>query len=234
LLQTLAALLDQHPKAGIAYVHTELIDAAGHALGSAHHYLSGLGRNWELSFHRNGREEIAEYLGLLNTIPNASAVLFRREAYLQAGPANPALRSTGDWIQWFRILQHWDVAYCAGTLNWRRCHEASVTALTLKTVSGLADYLSVWRETKWFLTGTNRERLCDRLTNDLLALSNYPALPWRTIFGILAAAWRVERRAVMHSVPSLMRWKLKRFLYRALVAILGEKRIQAILLAARS
>jgi glycosyltransferase involved in cell wall biosynthesis len=227
LLQTLAELLDRHPHAGIAYGHSELIDSAGNRTGSAHEFLSVLGRDWRQSFYRNGREEIAGAMGFLNCIPNASAVVFRHQAYLQAGPAMPELRSTGDWMQWFRILKNWDVAYCAETLNLRRNHPDSVTASTLKSVSGLTDYLSVWQETRPYLDATGRLLLLERLTADLLLLRQHPNTSIRTLCRILTVAWRVEPRAVRRSLPALVRCQLLRSLRHVVVAILGEERMRA-------
>lgn len=217
MLGALVNLLDRHSRAGIAYTHSELIDPAGSPMGSAHEFLAILGWDWHQPFLLDGREAISSGLGLLNIVPNASAVVFRREAYLQAGPARADLRSTGDWMQWFNILKNWDLAYRGETLNRRRNHPASVTASAVRSVSGLADYLAVWTETRTYLSAANRSRLSAILKARLLSLRDYANLPIQTTSRLLMSAWPVDSRAVMAALPGLAGWHVKRCLPRFVV-----------------
>jgi hypothetical protein len=63
-------------------------------------------------------------------IPNASAVVFRRRAYLAAGPADASLRLCGDWLVWSRICLAGGVAFVAEPLNRFRQHGGTVRAST--------------------------------------------------------------------------------------------------------
>ena len=59
-------------------------------------------------------------------MPNASAVLFRRDVYLQAGGAPAEMRLSGDWMTWVRMLIISDVAFIPASLNYFRQHDSSV------------------------------------------------------------------------------------------------------------
>jgi glycosyltransferase involved in cell wall biosynthesis len=73
----------------------------------------------------------AANLGLRNLIPNVSAVLWRREALLQALDAVPDLASwqlAGDWRLYLALAaQEGSVAYVAAPLNTHRRHGGGVT-----------------------------------------------------------------------------------------------------------
>lgn len=128
LLEALAARLDAHPAAGLSYCNSWLVDENDVRVGS----MAGVyrsfpgGERWTRDFVNNGASELRQHLAALNTIPNASAVLVRRDAYLSAGGADPSFSLCGDWLLWSRILRRWDVAYCAEPLNLFRRHGATV------------------------------------------------------------------------------------------------------------
>jgi len=121
-LATLVPLLDAQPKVGLAYCQSRMVDELGRPLGLT----ADWGRpdechRWSGDYVADGREECRGYLLYRNTIPNASAVLFRRELYQHIGGADESYRVSGDWAMWIAMLLKSDVAYCAQPLNcWRR------------------------------------------------------------------------------------------------------------------
>jgi len=82
--------------------------------------------HWQQSFVANGRDECGRYLLWKNTIPNTSAVLFRRQVFLQAGGARSNLRLAGDWLTWVEMLLLSDLAFTPERLNFFRHHPSSV------------------------------------------------------------------------------------------------------------
>ncbi len=73
------------------------------------------------------------------TIPNASAVVLRRNVLRAAEPFPDRLRLCGDWLLWMRVLSRSDVAYCARPLNyWRQdtSHSRASDAGTLEWLEG--------------------------------------------------------------------------------------------------
>ena len=126
LLETLVAVLDQHSSVGVAECDTQLITASGEVVGTVQRdaYPEATDR-WRQNFLANGREEVRRFLYLQNTIPSASAVLFRRSVYLAAGPADSTLRLAGDWLQWVKLLLHCDRYFVAKAMNLSRLHSAT-------------------------------------------------------------------------------------------------------------
>ena len=82
---------------------------------------------WEADYVSSGDEEIALALSQQNTIPNASAVLLRRTAALQAVPAALEFKNCGDWAFYLELARRGKFAYIRANLNYFRRHDASTT-----------------------------------------------------------------------------------------------------------
>jgi glycosyltransferase involved in cell wall biosynthesis len=65
-----------------------------------------------------------KYLSAINLIPNASAVLFSRELYLESGGAPPGFRYAGDWVAWLSMAKLSDIAFVSNPYNYYRSHPA--------------------------------------------------------------------------------------------------------------
>ena len=132
LLATLVGLLDAHPNAGLAYCQSLQVDAAGVVMGSLEEHTSDLKEpaRWQQRFVNAGRDECGRFLLWKNTVPNASAVVFRRAVFQHAGGAPTDMRLAGDWLVWARILLRSDVAYTPEALNYFRYHASTARART--------------------------------------------------------------------------------------------------------
>jgi len=130
LLEALVAVLDAHPNVGLAYCDSWLVDEHDRVTGSffeqpdVREWVDT--RRWHQDFVRSGREECLTSLAVLNTIPNASAVLFRRSLYQEAGGADESFRMAGDWVLWADLLSRADVGFVARHLNYWRQHPGTV------------------------------------------------------------------------------------------------------------
>jgi glycosyltransferase involved in cell wall biosynthesis len=86
---------------------------------------------WRRAFTEAGEDEIQRYLSVKNTIPNVSACVFRKEVLAEVlnehGDAIAALRNTGDWLAYLRVLERGRIAYDPRPLNRHRRHEGGVT-----------------------------------------------------------------------------------------------------------
>ena len=65
-----------------------------------------------------------------NTVPNASAVVFRKAVLHRVGGADESLRLCGDWKLWAAMALTGKVLYLAEPLNYFRFHDASVRSMT--------------------------------------------------------------------------------------------------------
>lgn len=126
----------------ISYAQSRFIGDEGQDLGSALTYTGRLWPNaFQHSFSMDGAEFNWRYMVGLNAIPNASAVLFRKDAFLSAGGANEAMRFCGDWDAWIRICSKGGVEYVSDELNYFRCH-ASTSRATGYTPKAAAEYFA--------------------------------------------------------------------------------------------
>jgi hypothetical protein len=70
---------------------------------------------------------VARYLAVKNVVPNASAVLVRRELLMDEGlwEGIERMRFCGDWLLWIRILARTSVVFLSEELNAFRHHAAT-------------------------------------------------------------------------------------------------------------
>lgn len=82
---------------------------------------------------RNGEEELSRVLSVYNTIPNVSAVVFKKDPKIDFHKIlNQAkkFRIAGDWYFYSEILLYGKIAYFKKPLNIHRLHKSSVTETT--------------------------------------------------------------------------------------------------------
>ncbi|HET9279189.1 MAG TPA: glycosyltransferase [Flavitalea sp.] len=73
---------------------------------------------WNSSYTNNGREEIVKALSRKNTIPNASAVVFKKKFF----PEVLSYKYCGDWLFWIKILESGNMTFIKQPLNYFRTH----------------------------------------------------------------------------------------------------------------
>jgi glycosyltransferase involved in cell wall biosynthesis len=130
LLGTLVPMLMANPKAGVAYCQSMVTDEHGQVGTDAVVWTQNLHpTRWYSDYVADGKEEVANYLLWQNTIPNASAVVFAKEIFLQAGRAPEQLKMCGDWWLWAHMLESAQVAYSAQRLNFFRTHAGTTRNL---------------------------------------------------------------------------------------------------------
>ena len=127
LLETLLTRMESNPGVGVAYCDSLRVLADGQ-VGVAYkeYYRQEDQNHWMNDFVASGREEILKFMIYRNTIPNASAVLFRKAIYDQVGGAPVEYRLCGDWMFWIKMLQVCDLIYVAAPLNYFRWHGGGV------------------------------------------------------------------------------------------------------------
>jgi len=98
---------------------------------SYHDYLAPVApRSWRAAYTADGRDEIRSALAVLNTIPNVSAVLFRRatlaEVFERHFEEIAGFRKAGDWVVYLRTLARGRIAFSPHPANRHRRHGGSV------------------------------------------------------------------------------------------------------------
>jgi glycosyltransferase involved in cell wall biosynthesis len=110
----------------LAYCASYRTDREGRIVGQ-HRWADSLDeRRWKADYINEGVAEIRAYLQFRNTIPNASAVVFKKSAIPDDTPYT-TFRYSGDWAFWLSILQKGKIAYLAEPLNYFRRGSQSLT-----------------------------------------------------------------------------------------------------------
>lgn len=117
-LERLVPKLDENPKAALAYSQSWIVDEEGRKTKVLDWYhVFGGGERWSKDFRNSGVDEITRFLAIQNTIPNASAVLFRTAAIDESGPAPEDMKICGDWLFWVNMLINSQLEFVAEPLN---------------------------------------------------------------------------------------------------------------------
>jgi glycosyltransferase involved in cell wall biosynthesis len=150
LLERLVKVLDDNVDVTFAYCRSQCVSTDDRILGFADSiFFPGVDpQRWLTDFNVNGQEECRTHLVRCNTVPNASAVLFRKLQYDQTGGADESLRLCGDWKLWASMALMGDVGYVAQPLNYFRLHDSSVTTTADQARVHVLEWLKV---TRWIL-----------------------------------------------------------------------------------
>ena len=111
-----------NPKVVLVYCQSKIIDGQGNIV--SHDNLKWTNDidsfRWSADYTSSGIDECAEYLSIKNTIPNASAVLFKKDIMDKIEWDIDKFKMTGDWMLWVKLLMNGDVAYVSDPLNYFR------------------------------------------------------------------------------------------------------------------
>lgn len=183
-LEKAVAILEKHPEVGLVYCHTLPVDINDRILDERFFlsYVSDLDAvRWLKDFTNSGIEEVRNYLSRKNTITNVSGVVFRREAYLQAGYAPESMRMCGDWMFYCHLLRHFDMAYLSEPLNFHRQHLAKQTMNSVLNLTYFREFLEVqeYLLKDFSLSSEQRALAFRRFLGewDRLVYSNYGRIP---------------------------------------------------------
>jgi glycosyltransferase involved in cell wall biosynthesis/SAM-dependent methyltransferase len=121
LLRTLLQSLESDSELVLAYVESRMIDEEGNDLGLPLAWTDDISaKRWRADYKNDGKAEIWQALTVKNTIPNASAVVFRSIPGL-AELVDESMTLCADWLFWVRLCHRGSIAYSSRPLNlWRQ------------------------------------------------------------------------------------------------------------------
>jgi glycosyltransferase involved in cell wall biosynthesis len=182
----------------IAFSQSRYIDESGTDLGSALGYTN---THWPglfgQDFLASGSEFNSKFMTVINVIPNASAVLFKRRALASTAAANEAMNYCGDWDFWTRIAEQGHVAFVAEELNGFRCHQQT-TRHKHHTPQATAEFLACRLRAQIPSEGTSEELNLQRLMQLLRRQDRYimgiapNSLDWRNFKQVYASYRRLD------------------------------------------
>lgn len=124
-LDTLIQILEKNQDACLAFCQSILIDKEDNLLHSfnVHYQFIFKTDRWEYDFCHDAQKECWGYMMLHNTIPNASAVIFRRRDLDKVLPVDGDFKLNGDWYFYVKLLSESKTfCYTAKPLNYFRYH----------------------------------------------------------------------------------------------------------------
>lgn len=229
LLEKLVPVLDQNPNVGIAYCRSQVVNANDEEIEAPFEEENADDPLWKEDFVMTGEQFKRRCMVFTNAVPNSSAVVFRRSVYQAAGGAYLKLRLAGDWITWFNLLQHCDIAYVAQPMNYFRAHLDNVRSRSARA--------GLWAEEKYRvalflaknlnLSEEELEKLRHKSMENWQHAIYYREIRvgWQRNARILRLARRLDRRVLgRFAWHTLYRWLLvtplfevARFLIRAVM-----------------
>ena len=122
------------PGVSMSYCESRQIDEHGRRL--CENYLDYVAdvdpMRWRSAYVADGTEEITGVLAIKNTIPNVSAVIFRRDAINRVLSEKLAFiqsfHRAGDWVTYLEVLARGKIAFTPHAANRHRRHAGSVIA----------------------------------------------------------------------------------------------------------
>jgi glycosyltransferase involved in cell wall biosynthesis len=135
--------------AGIVYCRSEMIDDLNQSIdlyGFSTMPDPNIYSKFGQSFTRQGSTFVMEYMLRNNFIPNASAVIFKRDKVcFSVFKIINNTRLLGDWLFWLHILKQTNIGYVYDILNKFRYHCNTVRSKTHYTATRLVEYRSLVR-----------------------------------------------------------------------------------------
>jgi glycosyltransferase involved in cell wall biosynthesis len=127
-LEVLLTQLDLHPELGLAYSQSYKVDEKGEVICSCKDIYPVI--SWDKVY--KGKDIVLNYMAGANLIPNASAVVFRKEIADQIDSTYTHFRLSGDWWFWCEMLLRSDIIHICQELNYFRFHANKVTVSSAK------------------------------------------------------------------------------------------------------
>ncbi|WP_179351888.1 glycosyltransferase family 2 protein [Winogradskyella vidalii] len=118
-------LISLNKASGIAYVQSVDVDTEGKKLSNRIDYTATFKPNiWTGDFTLNGIDFISKYLSVKNVIPNASAVVFKKELLSSNCFSTQLLtmKMCGDWLFWIQLASETNITFVNKNLNFFRHH----------------------------------------------------------------------------------------------------------------
>lgn len=215
LLERLTAVLDAEPEVAYAYCRSWSVTDDDRLDGFAGAHLNDVDpQRWTEDYCADGHEECRNYFVRATTVPNASAVVFRKAVYERVGGADESLRLCGDWKLWAAMALTGKVAYLAEPLNYFRSHGASVRSRTGRMNVDVMEYFDVIR---WVLAQVTPpkdvlEKLGEPVANMWVPAVMSTHVPLRVKRAILQSVWQIDPHPLRNAVRPAWKTIQRKFL----------------------
>ena len=98
---------------------------------------------WRKDYTNNLVQELEDGLAIKNTIPNASAVVFRKFNFEDYYEDIKDMTISGDWFFYLNCLKNGDIAFISKALNYHRRHPQSVVSKNEKNIKFINEIIKI-------------------------------------------------------------------------------------------
>ncbi|WKN33489.1 glycosyltransferase [Porifericola rhodea] len=126
-LETLLPFIERDKKIALVYAQSDDVDTHGNYIRNRIFWTEDFTPNiWRNDFVIEGNDFINQFMLYKNVIPNASAVIFRKDVFIDRyNPIVAHMKMAGDWLLWLSMIAGHKVAFVSSPLNKFRKHEAT-------------------------------------------------------------------------------------------------------------
>ncbi|MFY0687769.1 MAG: glycosyltransferase [Cyclobacteriaceae bacterium] len=217
-LESIVAVMSKDKQITLGYCQSSIVDEHSNFVKSNKEWTDNLDvQLWSSDFVLNGNSFISKYLFKKNVIPNASAVVFRRDA-MNLPSEVKKMRMAGDWLAIAKIIQDKKICFVSEELNYfrsspnnTRIHKGGKRIRRFKEGFQQINYFYAndMISLKQFLWRRN-----DDLTKWYTVQSSLPPMEIKSlgvIVGSVAAAQQIQFHLtfLVHSVLKRVKGKLK-------------------------
>ncbi len=197
-LQTLVPLFAEDPSLGLAFSQSYRYSNRSEVLGDWCFHTKDFNDSiWDEDFKMDGKRFIQEFMLYKNPIPNASAVVFRKESLLQSNGLNVNFKLNGDWFMYSSILSISNVAFISQPLNYFREHSNKGSSRNVLLGNNVKEYYMLanhWQHTlPLSVYQKNSLKLCAFNIWKLNFDSRLRKMFQTNFFSILCAALKVDK-----------------------------------------
>jgi glycosyltransferase involved in cell wall biosynthesis len=160
-LERLMSKLQENEKAGIAYCQSHFVDQNDNIIGNHLKNLSEIDTElWKKDFCMPGKEILAKYLIVLNIIPNASAVVFKKSLILNVDwDEVQTYKLSGDRLFWSILINQTNLCFVSDSLNFFRMGNSTVRSRHDTTPEYLFERLRVMQSINEMVTVSAEDKL---------------------------------------------------------------------------
>jgi glycosyltransferase involved in cell wall biosynthesis len=137
-LEKLINLVNLSENVSLAFVQSIKIDFQDKVIGKWYTQ-DNENEIWKSNFVMNGKKFIKHYLIFQNYIPNASAVIFKKQFVGIEKIIDTSFKINGDWMFWTSILRNGNLVYCSEILNKTRFHVAKGSTKNINNFNNILE-----------------------------------------------------------------------------------------------
>ena len=128
---------------GLVYTNTKVIDSKSEYIGDYNSSYKPVNIAWNSNYKHLGTSEVKNFFLNVNSIPNVSSILFKKDALVSSLENLPYFKLCGDWYIYVSILMKYNIYFISETLNLYRKHTGTVRQRTMELPVGMFESIEI-------------------------------------------------------------------------------------------